>query len=541
MRIKSIHLKNFKRFTDLTIHDIPDTVKLVVVVGPNGCGKSSLFDAFIHWHQSEMYGRIGGDVAYYQKFPETRSDMSRLVDVSLHRNATPHDGSLYVRTAYRNDAEFSASNLTKPQSPIETNRSHYRRLIDDDKSVSENYKRLVYQTTAAVYDEKNDNKTGKEIRGELIGHIRNSMRNVFGDLLLNSISDPLDSGSFSFEKGNVKSYDYKNLSGGEKSAFDLILDLYMKKQYFDDAIYCIDEIDVHLHTQIQGTLLKEIVNVIPDNSQIWITTHSLGVLRSAQEIEAESPGSVCLIDFDGFDADDPSELSPATLDKVTWEKLMSIALDDLSSHLAPSVVIICEGSSVGNQRRDFDAKIYNKILGTRHPGWVFISGGSSQQVERTSELVRNVLGAMLPQTKVLALIDRDDKSDEEVEQFESNGGIVLKKRNMESYLFADDVLKELVTSVGKPELFDRALEVKATALNNSRKRDNPPDDLKSASGEIYVNLKKLLGLQRSGNNTSAFMRDTLSPLIVPGMSTYQALESDIIVKIEDQDSRPTAS
>ena len=34
MRIKSIHLKNFKRFTDLLIKDIPKTAKLVVVVGP---------------------------------------------------------------------------------------------------------------------------------------------------------------------------------------------------------------------------------------------------------------------------------------------------------------------------------------------------------------------------------------------------------------------------------------------------------------------------------------------------------------------------
>ena len=45
MKIKSIKLKNFKRFTDLTITEIPETSKLVVMIGPNGCGKSSVFDA----------------------------------------------------------------------------------------------------------------------------------------------------------------------------------------------------------------------------------------------------------------------------------------------------------------------------------------------------------------------------------------------------------------------------------------------------------------------------------------------------------------
>ena len=46
MKIQSIHLQNFKRFTDLKIQNIPAIAKLVVLLGPNGCGKSSLFDAF---------------------------------------------------------------------------------------------------------------------------------------------------------------------------------------------------------------------------------------------------------------------------------------------------------------------------------------------------------------------------------------------------------------------------------------------------------------------------------------------------------------
>ena len=45
MKIDSIHLQNFKRFTDLKIQNIPTTAKLVVLLGPNGYGKSSVFDA----------------------------------------------------------------------------------------------------------------------------------------------------------------------------------------------------------------------------------------------------------------------------------------------------------------------------------------------------------------------------------------------------------------------------------------------------------------------------------------------------------------
>ena len=46
MKISKIHLTNFKRFTDLLIDNIPLTSKLVLLIGANGSGRSSLFDAF---------------------------------------------------------------------------------------------------------------------------------------------------------------------------------------------------------------------------------------------------------------------------------------------------------------------------------------------------------------------------------------------------------------------------------------------------------------------------------------------------------------
>lgn len=50
MKIKKLHLKKYKRFSDLTI-DLAETPKrIIALVGPNGCGKSSVFDAMLFHH-----------------------------------------------------------------------------------------------------------------------------------------------------------------------------------------------------------------------------------------------------------------------------------------------------------------------------------------------------------------------------------------------------------------------------------------------------------------------------------------------------------
>jgi predicted ATPase len=529
MRVASIKLRNFKRFSDLMVHDIPKSAKLVIVIGPNGCGKSSLFDAFLHWYRQHARFGMNQDEQYYRKSKEESFQWNNIVDVALHNNEQPQRGSLYVRTAYRNDPDFSVTGLSRPNNPSEAIR--VSRVIDNDQTVSDNYSRLIYETMAGVYSEANDDKTVRALREELIGEIRGSMQRVFGDLLLNSVSDPLGAGSFFFEKGVSKAYHYKNLSGGEKAAFDLLLDLHVKRRFFTNAIYCIDEVETHLHTRVQGALLKEMVRVLPDACQLWITTHSLGVLRAAQELIAADPTSVCLIDFDSVDPDVPREIIPSSLGRVIWEKLLSITLDDLSDRIAPKTVVICEGSSIGTRRKDFDAEIYNRILGTHYAEVLFVSGGSSNQLQNSGISVSQTLAQILPKASLWRLADRDDKSAAEVTAFEEQRGIVLSERNLESFLFADDVIKALLDKEQKPQLLMDALRIKQQALSNSAARGNPPDDLKSAAGEIYVELKKLLSLQRCGNTTDAFMRDALAPLIAPPMAAFASLKKAVIDRL----------
>lgn len=189
MKVKRIHLKSFKRFTDLEITGIPETAKLVVVVGPNGSGKSSLFDAFISWHRQKAGWGRDGDEAYYRKGDEIAFTWGNSAVVETYEGTPPVKGSLYVRTAYRNDPDFNIGSINRLGSPVDELR--VAKSNQNDQVVAQNYQRLIYDTVAGVYNLENNSKTVEDLRNELIGGIRKSMLSVFGDLILNDISDPL--------------------------------------------------------------------------------------------------------------------------------------------------------------------------------------------------------------------------------------------------------------------------------------------------------------------------------------------------------------
>lgn len=531
MKVREIRLTRFKRFTDTTLTDIPVTARLVFLVGPNGCGKSSVIDAVYVWYAHHWAQRGNWDQTYHLKhMPGAILHWNTAVAMNFHDPQPATDDqrrkAVYVRSAYRNEPEFQLGSLSRVESALLETRIH--RLIDNDQTVSLNYRRLVSVGIEDLYDRGAPGLTFGEYREQSVGEIRDAMQRLFPGLVLNSLGNPLSDGTFRFDKGDSKGFLYKNLSGGEKAAFDLLLDLLIKRREFDDTVFFIDEPEAHMSAGLQGLLLDELFRAVPQNSQLWLATHSLGMMRKARDLARTAPGSVVFLDFEGKDFDLSVTIRPIEPDRPFWERAMKIALDDLAGYVAPERVVLCEGDRIAGGR-DFDAECYNVIFRSEYPHVVFLGAGNADDVQNDPRGVGALLRALAPGVQITRLVDRDDHTDDECETLRAQGIRVLSRRTIESYLLDEAVLRALCETFEHPELAPQLLDARTAALRTSVENGGAADDLKRPAGDIYNAAKRLFPApdRRLGSNSRAFMKGFCAPLVQPGTPIYEELRRDV--------------
>ena len=352
MRLASLTLDNFKRFTHLEISDVPETAKLVLLVGSNGSGKSSVFDAF------NLLS--GDDLTRPPNFSYDRKNQTNpfQVEATTHRGtrmfavgpgtsyASGERPRFYGRSSLRVVPRIErvlglsvdqqiALNADRPEFFSHEDRRFFADVAqftkEIDKSLREPTFRGEQADTVAIFR-------------RFIEPFNRSLRRIFGDSAATTIqiknfdnSDPQQPIRLFFTKGgSTVSFDL--LSHGEKQIVILLMNFAVRRERYEDAIFFIDEMDLHLNTALQRNVLQEVVEQwIPENAQLWTATHALGFIEYADESE-----HAAIIDFDDLDFDLPQRLAPAPRRHLDVFEI-AVPRDSLSRLFSGRKVIACEG------------------------------------------------------------------------------------------------------------------------------------------------------------------------------------------------------
>lgn len=490
MLITKVRLKNgYKRFHDLTIDLGESPARIVALVGPNGCGKSSVLDGFLY--HASAYEAVGkgrnNDPNYYSMTGvglsnsdiEIHFTTGNFVQVRQSREVTGNTNTIFsFRSPYRYNSQVKIKE-TKAVPEIRRNSYGAGDASSLDAKMEDNYRRLY-----ALYNRYRDDNDLKpsEAKAKIIGDLNISIKKCL-DLEIASLGNVEgDQGTLYFKKpDHPKEFEFNVLSSGEKEVVDLLLDLYLRKDDYDNTIFLIDEPELHISTAIQGNLLVEIDRLVGPNCQIWLTTHSIGFLRALQ---TKMPNKCQIIQFrpEYNLAAETHTLTPTKIGPGTWRELFAIALDDLAYLVSPSTIIYCEGRAEpgpGGRERGLDAQVFNNIFAQSHPDCLFTSSGGNTEPDQRSAIALAVLGKVFPTVDIWVLKDRDMASGKPTTENDRQVYLktnpvnhrVLKRWEIENYLYDKDVLKAYCAGEGLS--FDEAAyDAFVTNVNDQPLKDD---------------------------------------------------------------------
>lgn len=587
MKIRNIRLQNFKKFSNLTIDNLPDTVKLVVLLGPNGCGKSSLIESMevarkiyglhqIPWNDSNFNYYIKQDTRIISKVyrqaseniqietqlsklnfhgpyiirnlanplevnfqslhqaPQVTLDLVKenFINIDFHNhtdcNKDEWTNCFNVRTPYRNIGTQSGG----VNDSTELKQRTWQRLVDGDPFFIHNWRILCSQwiRDSSDFIVRGDYSRWEKIIQDTFVPIEDSVKTVLGgNWKISNLGDIKQNRGFMFDKDST-TLTLDQLSSGESAVVDLILNhIVIKREFGDEVIYVIDEPELHVASAVRGKLIDELFRLTPDKGQLWISTHSIEVLEKSLELYNKNPSLVAFLDFTEKNFDQKETLGPVDPTYEMRSRVLEHSIGkNLKDRLLPETIVFCEGEQETKRGEYSDEVYYRKIFEGRWPIVDFRSVGGKNDV--TKEIDSSTHMAKFIENKnvqILGLRDRDDLLDTEIirTDYLEKGIRVLPFRTIEHCFIQSDVLCKFSEN---HQLDPNALinEWNTVLEEKEKWEGKEKGKMKRAMQEFHRKVRKSVPQVLSGETTGHFLRQ-LASCIKPGVSTYKKLEDAI--------------
>ena len=455
LKITSILIENFKNITRIDISNLPD---FVVVVGENGIGKTSIFDA-ISFLKSFVGPYSSQDTQLTQnkmnqqnpiRMGTTRMKIAMEIEpttdeerrITNKNNATAEiqvsfDGTRFtfqprdennaaqLLQLWGNQQESSAmeiipANRVFPEGPLQL------------QSSQPNIEQELIQRTSQIQNKYQDSKqkfVGFLLHDKLIDDepkVFPDLQNLITALLGKQIRIAFDSKTRQ-PKIEVEAtggfVDVDTLSSGQRELFMTYVGIYVQK--FSNSIILFDEPDLHLHASLQKEVLKYLRNLSTSGNQVFLTTHALEMISETNEKN--------LFHLTSFSTD--SQLKPLMDEKDKVEIFKKLGASKYTFVNFKKVVFL-EGPS------DYE------IIQTASPGEL---GLRFEVIDGISKMTPEILDEASQVESFFMINDRDFLSDSEISEKDSKYHSkikYLKRRHIENYILDSDEFYEIYRKYG---------------------------------------------------------------------------------------------
>ena len=308
--IKNIHINHLYHLHDFDIPIADENTPHLMLTGKNGSGKTVLLNAIASFLDNIKNDKSLGFTKYREHLEYNRNKLSREMQ----------DAQKLMQT--KNNINFYQSQIDKVFGQIELDFVDVANMIEDYQK--EDFIIAFYQAArkTQMIEPKNPTKPELKGKGDVRSTVTNQFLNFLSDLKIQEAlarneqqfndADQIAQWFASFEdllrqiyqdnelklKFNYKDYSFLICTEGKEFKFtqtsdgfaailDIVADLILKMQtpdnltraYQKKGIVLIDEVETHLHLELQKVIMPILTKVFP-NIQFIITTHSPFVLNS---------------------------------------------------------------------------------------------------------------------------------------------------------------------------------------------------------------------------------------------------------------------
>lgn len=363
--VKNIKVNKLLHLQDFSIN-IPEKSPHLIITGKNGTGKTILLKAIVRHLALSNFDYKGGEIDIQYKNGE-----------KIGKNWADKKFIISFYGAERRSEMKEPKNPTKPNLQIGANTA---------TSLTNQF--LYFLSDLKIQEALARNEQQFEDADKIkqwFESFENILQEIYEDKGLKLEFNYRDYSFFIVTEG--KRFKFNEMSDGFISAIDIIADLILKMQtenslthaYEKRGIVLVDEIETHLHLELQKIIMPLLTRVFP-NIQFIVTTHSPFVLNSMNNAVAYDLEHRVVID-------DLTEYSYEALAEgyfkvKTGSSYMEMRLNNLETLLAKDDLTIGESEQILSLIADFE-----KISEVASPA---IKGGFLNLMVKYSEKIKTL-------------------------------------------------------------------------------------------------------------------------------------------------------